>query len=152
MGNESALDTILEAGPEIFNHNIETVREMTPRVRHKATYERTLAVLGYMAKRRYRTGLLIKSGLMVGLGETEDQVRQTLRDLKEAGCDIVTMGQYLQPNRHKLMVKAFIHPDQFKSYEEYGYQIGIKHMYCGPFVRSSYNANLVHKSSIINSQ
>lgn len=142
MGNESSLDLILEAKPEIFNHNIETVRELTPRVRHKATYERTLAVLGYVGKHRSQ-GMLIKSGIMVGLGETEEQVHQTLQDLKAVGCDIVTMGQYLQPNRHKLMVKAFIHPDQFKRYEEYGYSIGIKHMYCGPFVRSSYNAQEV---------
>lgn len=142
MGSEGSLDTILEAKPEIFNHNIETVRELTPRVRHKATYDRTLEVLAYMSAERKQGGLLIKSGMMVGLGETEEQVYQTLHDLKEAGCDIVTMGQYLQPNRQKLLVKAFVHPDQFKRYEEYGRQIGITHMYCGPFVRSSYNANL----------
>jgi len=138
-GNKHALDTIIAARPEIFNHNIETVRELTPRVRHTATYERTLETLGYVSKNRY-DGLFIKSGLMVGLGENEDQVFQTLKDLKNAGCDIVTIGQYLQPNRRKLIVKAFVHPDQFKKYEAYGYSIGIKHMYCGPFVRSSYNA------------
>jgi lipoyl synthase len=142
MGSKESLDIILAATPEIFNHNIETVRELTPRVRHKATYERTLEVLDYMSAKRKQSSLLIKSGIMVGLGETEEQVYQTLRDLKEAGCDIVTMGQYLQPNRQKLLVKAFVHPDQFKRYEEYGREIGITHMYCGPFVRSSYNANL----------
>lgn len=137
-GNLSALDTVLECKPEIFNHNIETVRELTPKVRHTATYERTLQVLKYAKKKR---DLLVKSGLMVGLGETESQVYTTLKDLYEAGCDIITLGQYLQPNRRKLLVKAFIPPEQFKKYEDYGYHLGVKHMYCGPFVRSSYNAS-----------
>lgn len=142
-GNFKALDCIFDAEPEIFNHNIETVRELTPRVRHIATYERTLATLEYAKKHHRNSRLLIKSGLMVGLGETKEQIHATLHDLKNAGCDIVTIGQYLQPNQRKLLVKAFITPDEFKHYEEYGYRIGIKHMYCGPFVRSSYNANLV---------
>lgn len=139
-GNESALQMVLNAQPDIFNHNIETVRELTPRVRHKATYERTLAVLKYAIDHRRNPTMKVKSGLMVGLGETEEEVFQTLRDLRHVGCDIVTIGQYLQPNRQKLLVKAFIHPDQFKRYEEYGRSIGIAHLYCGPFVRSSYNA------------
>ena len=79
---------------------------------------------------------------MVGLGETEEQVFQTLNDLKEAGCDIVTIGQYLQSNRQKLLVKAFVTPEQFKKYETYGYEIGLSFLYSGPFVRSSYNAHL----------
>lgn len=142
-GNVHAWEAVLVALPEIYNYNIETVRELTPRVRNKATYERTLQLLSYVKLNRKSPQMLVKSGLMVGLGETEEQVHQTLRDLKEHGCDIVTMGQYLQPNRQKLLVKSFVTPDQFKLYEEYGYSIGIKHMYCGPFVRSSYNANLV---------
>lgn len=143
MGNKEALSRVLEAKPEIFNHNIETIRELTPRVRHKATYDRTLEVLGYAASHRFHRGMKVKSGLMVGLGESDEQVFETLRDLKSVGCDIVTIGQYLQPNQRKLMVKGFIHPDQFKSYETYGYSIGIPYLYCGPFVRSSYNADLV---------
>lgn len=151
-GDPQALDIIIAAEPEIFNHNIETVRELTPRVRHKATYDRTLSVLTYMNQHK-KPNTLIKSGIMVGLGETEDQVFQTIRDLHQAGCHIITMGQYLQPNHNKLLVKSFITPEQFKIYEEYGYSIGIKYMYCGPFVRSSYNANLVinHTKKIINS-
>lgn len=145
QGNTDALETILASQPEIFNHNIETVRELTPRVRHKATYDRTLTVLKYI--KDHAPNLLIKSGMMVGLGETVEQVHQTLRDLKAVGCDIVTMGQYLQPNRQKLLVKSFVTPEQFKAYEEYGYSIGIPNMYCGPFVRSSYNANLVIKQA-----
>lgn len=146
-GNTAAWDTILEAQPEIFNYNIETVRELSPRVRHKATYERTLQLLAYVKKHRKSVQLLVKSGLMVGLGETEDDVKQTLQDLYDNGCDIVTIGQYLQANHRKLLVKSFVHPEQFKRYEEYGYALGFKHMYCGPFVRSSYNAHEVMKKT-----
>jgi len=141
-GNYESIATVLNANPEIFNHNLETVRELTPKVRHKATYDKTLDVLSFVKKQR--PDIFVKSGLMVGLGETEEQVKQTLRDLHQAGCDIVTMGQYLQANRHKLRVKSFVTPEEFKLYEDYGYALGIKNMYCGPFVRSSYNANLVH--------
>jgi len=143
MGNFSALDAVLQAKPEIFNYNIETVRELTPRVRHKATYELTLKILSYAATHRYHAGMKVKSGLMVGLGETEEQVFTTLHDLRNIHCDIVTMGQYLQSNPRKLLVKSFVHPDQFKKYEEFGYSLGIPYLYFGPFVRSSYNANLV---------
>ena len=137
-GRFASVDLILAERPEIFNHNIETVRSLTPRVRHKATYERTLDLLRYVKSEKKTK--FVKSGIMVGLGETEEEVMETIRDLKDAGCDIITMGQYLQPNRKKLLVKSFVTPQQFKLYEEYGYQIGVKHMYCGPFVRSSYNA------------
>lgn len=151
-GRLNSLDIVLNARPEIFNHNIETVRVMTPRVRHTATYNQTLSILKHAKSHRVNQEMLVKSGLMVGLGETVDQVKETLRDLASIGCDIVTMGQYLQPNMKKLLVKEFVHPDQFKDYENYGYSLGIKHMYCGPFVRSSYNANLViGKFTTINS-
>jgi lipoic acid synthetase len=140
-GSTSALDSVLAERPAVFNHNIETVRELTPRVRHKATYDRTLSVLRYVHSTR-QAGC-VKSGLMVGLGETPSQVEETLRDLHSAGCSIVTMGQYLQPNHRKLLVKEFVSPEQFKAYEEYGISLGIKQMYCGPFVRSSYHAHEV---------
>lgn len=142
-GNLDALDIVLAAKPEVFNHNIETVRSLTPRVRHKATYDRTLEMLKQAKTRKVHPEMLIKSGLMVGLGETTEQVQETLGDLASVGCDIVTMGQYLQPNTRKLLVKDFVTPDTFKEYELYGYSVGIKHMYCGPFIRSSYNADLV---------
>lgn len=141
FGKFEALDVLLEERPEIFNHNIETVRDLTPRVRHRATYERTLEVLAYV--KSTKKSLFVKSGIMVGLGETENQVNETIHDLHQAGCDIITIGQYLQADRRKLLVKEFVHPDQFKAYEEYGYSIGVKQMYCGPFVRSSYNASEV---------
>lgn len=143
FGNKAAWDIILEAQPEIFNHNVETVRELTPRVRHKATYDRSLELLSYVKANRRNPKMVTKSGMMLGLGETQLQVEQSIRDLYSVNCDIITMGQYLQPNRNKLLVKAFVTPDQFESYAEYGRSIGVKHMYCGPFVRSSYNANNV---------
>lgn len=137
-GNRAAWNLLLSADFDIFNYNVETVRELTPRVRHTATYERTLEFLAYA--KAHNPKRPTKSGMMVGLGETEEQVQETLRDLKQAGCDIVTIGQYLQSNRHKLRVKAFIPPEQFKKYEIYGHSIGISQMFCGPFVRSSYHA------------
>ncbi|MBI3212173.1 MAG: lipoyl synthase [Simkania negevensis] len=138
-----ALQIIASAQVEIFNHNIETVRRLTPRIRHKATYERTLQVLKTMSK-EHKTPL-VKSGIMVGLGETEKEVQETIQDLKHAGCHIITIGQYLQPSRKKTLVKEFVTPEQFKRYEEYGLSIGVEHMYAAPFVRSSYNADLFIK-------
>jgi len=137
-GKEESLALVLSARPDIFNHNLETVRELTPRVRHRATYERTLHVLQYA--KSYGQNMYVKSGIMVGLGETQEQVKSSLEDLRAAGCDIVTIGHYLQPNRQKLRVKSFVTPEQFEEYAVYGRSIGIPHMYSGPFVRSSYNA------------
>jgi lipoic acid synthetase len=148
QGNEKAYDLILKAKPEIFNYNIETVRALTPRIRHKATYDRTLSLLRYVKQNRQDPKMHTKSGIMVGLGESSTEVKETIFDLKEAGCDIITIGQYLQPNRNKLRVKEFVTPEQFKVYEEYGKSIGVRYMYCGPFVRSSYNAHEVQKSLI----
>ncbi len=139
-GNFEALNIVIEEKPEIFNHNIETVRSLTPRVRHKAEYERTLAVLSHVKKSGHPR--FVKSGIMVGLGETEDEVQETIQDLHSAGCGIITIGQYLQPSRNKLLVKHFVPPEQFKRYESFGLKLGVPHMYCGPFVRSSYNADI----------
>ncbi len=139
-GDVKLLYTVLEERPEIFNHNIETVRSLSPRIRHKAEYDRTLNVLR-SAKDSGKV-IFVKSGIMLGLGETEIEVKETIDDLAQAGCNIITMGQYLQASSSKLRVKEFVHPDQFKVYENYGLKKGVKHMYCGPFVRSSYNANL----------
>jgi lipoic acid synthetase len=144
-GNEDAWNTVLDVQPEIFNYNIETTREMTPRIRHKATYDRTLKMLKFVKDKRRNDQMLVKSGIMVGLGESDEEVRKTIADLKEAGVDIITIGQYLQASPKKLRVKAFITPEQFKAYETFGYSIGVSQMYCGPFVRSSYNAHEVKK-------
>jgi len=150
QGNHKNLKTVLQAKPEIFNHNIETVRALTPKVRHTATYEISLQVLktAKTLSDELSGAILIKSGMMVGLGESKEEVYQTLEDLKDVGCDIVTIGQYLQPHRHKLRVKEFVPPSQFLEYENYGLKIGIPYMYSGPFVRSSYNANVVIKRAL----
>lgn len=140
-GNFDALDIVLNEKPEIFNYNIETVKRLTKRVRHKATYERTLALLSH-AKASQKSHF-VKSGLMLGLGETEEEVKETIKDLYTVGCDLITIGQYLQPERLKLPVQAFITPEQFKVYEEYGHTLGVHQMFSGPFVRSSYNAGLL---------
>ena len=139
-GDLTALDLVLQEKPEVFNHNIETVRPLSPRIRHKAEYDRTLQILTH-AKASGKT-LFVKSGIMVGLGETQQDMHQTIGDLFHAGCTIVTIGQYLQASRSKLRVKEFVPPEQFEAYAEYGRSLGILHMYCGPFIRSSYNAGL----------
>ncbi len=140
-GQKESLDIILETQPEIFNHNIETVKALSPRVRHKATYERTLEMLSYVKKSQKTE--FVKSGLMVGLGEKKQQVYDTLQDLYEAGCDIVTLGQYLQASKNKLRVKEFVTPEQFSDYADYGKSLGLCFVYAGPLVRSSFNAGLI---------
>ncbi len=137
-GNKESLALVLTEDVAIFNHNIETVRALTPKIRHKATYERSLSMLQY-AKEQGKT-YFVKSGIMVGLGETAAQIEETLTDLKTVGCDIVTIGHYLQADRHRLAVKEFVPPEQFADYEAFGKKIGIPFIYAAPFVRSSYNA------------
>lgn len=135
-GDEGALAVVLEARPDIFNHNLETVPSLYSLVRPQADYARSLEVL----KRSKAAGLITKSGIMVGLGETPSEVREVLKDLKAAGVDAVTIGQYLRPTRESLEVREYIEPEVFKEYEEFGKQLGLRHVYSGPFVRSSYNA------------
>jgi lipoic acid synthetase len=142
-GNLNAVDTVLNTLPEIFNYNIETVRRLTPSVRHKATYDRTLQILSHIKKSK--KARFVKSGLMIGLGETKDEIFETINDLHEAGVDIITIGQYLQPSKNKLSVKEFIPPETFKIYEDFAISIGVKHIYAGPFVRSSHNAEGILK-------
>lgn len=135
-GDEEALRVVLEARPDIFNHNLETVPSLYPQVRPQADYQRSLQVL----KNAKGCGVMTKSGIMVGLGETKNEVKEVLRDLLAVGCDAVTIGQYLRPTRQNLEVKEYVDPEVFKEYEEYGKAIGLKYVYSGPFVRSSYNA------------
>ena len=134
-GKVRSLKIALAAQPDIFNHNIETTREMTQKLRHKAQYDRSLFILE--KAKAYNKSKFIKSGLMVGLGETVQQVKKTITDLYNVGCDIITIGQYLQPNHKKRYVKNFISPKIFQEYEEFGKKLGIPFMLCGPFVRSS---------------
>ncbi|MBI5344582.1 MAG: lipoyl synthase [Deltaproteobacteria bacterium] len=135
-GDEKALKTVMDAGPDILNHNMETVPALYPLVRPQADYKRSLKVI----RSSRSAGVKTKSGIMVGLGETRAEVRALLRDLLGAGCDAVTIGQYLQPTRGNLPVMEYVHPEIFAEYEAYGKEIGIRHVYSGPFVRSSYNA------------
>lgn len=133
---ESLLNIVLEAQPDIVAHNIETVRRLTDSVRSKAQYDCSLMVLNYVAK----AGFLTKSGLMLGLGEREDEVIETLNDLYKNGCRVVTLGQYLQPTRNNIVVSNYITPEQFGKYKEIALSIGFDNVESGPLVRSSYMA------------
>lgn len=137
QGNERNIDRIIEVYPEVVSHNMETVKRLTREVRIQAKYERSLGVLKYLKEQGIsRT----KSGIMLGLGEKEEEVIQTLHDLRSVDLDIVTIGQYLQPSKKHLPVKQFITPDQFKKYETIGLELGFRHVESGPLVRSSYKA------------
>jgi lipoyl synthase len=137
---DPAIDLVLKARPHIFNHNLETVRRLTPAVRSRATYDRSLSVLR-KASRLGADGLFTKSGLMLGLGETEAELLVALADLREAGCDILTLGQYLQPTLRHLPVREFVSPSKFNEYGERARAMGFVHVASGPMVRSSYHAD-----------
>lgn len=137
---DSAIDLVLDAAPEIFNHNLETVRRLTPSVRSRAMYDRSLEVLR-KAKLRAGDRIHTKSGLMLGLGETEEELFRAMEDLRENLCDILTLGQYLQPTRQHLPVVEFVPPAKFEEYRERGLQMGFAHVASGPLVRSSYHAD-----------
>ena len=143
-GERESWEIVLASCPDVFNHNIETVRRLSPKVRHKATYEGTLELLSYV--RAHPRPLLVKSGLMVGLGEGVDEVKETIADLHRAGCHAITIGQYLQSNRKKLAVKSFVTPQQFEQYKLYGLSLGVKYLYSSPLVRSSYHATMLAPS------
>jgi lipoic acid synthetase len=140
LGRAAAIDTVLGARPEIFNHNLETVRRLTPAVRSRATYDRSLDVLRRV-RERADYPVLAKSGLMLGLGETADEVAAALRDLRAVGCDILTLGQYLQPTLSNLPVIEFVHPDRFDALARLARDLGFRHVASGPRVRSSYHAD-----------
>ena len=136
-GIENQMDRVLEAAPEVISHNMETVRRLTRQVRIQAQYDRSLGVLKYLKDNgAHRT----KSGIMLGLGEEVDEVRQSLHDLREANVDVVTLGQYLQPTSNHLPVNNFVEPDVFKELEEEALKLGFIHVESGPLVRSSYHA------------
>ena len=131
------IDRIIDVAPEVVSHNMETVRRLTREVRIQAKYERSLSVLKYLKDNGQRR---TKTGLMLGLGETRDEVIETLQDLKDANVDVLTIGQYLQPSKRHLPVKQFITPDQFKEYETIGLDLGFRHVESSALVRSSYKA------------
>ncbi len=138
MGNAESIEILIESQPEILGHNIETVRRLTPLVRARSDYNRSLDFL--RTARRLNKKILLKSSIMLGLGEEMDEILTTLRDIHETGCSIVNMGQYLQPTRHHLPVKKYWHPEEFDLLTEKAEDIGFSKVVAGPMVRSSYHA------------
>ena len=135
-GNYKALQAIVKETPEIVNHNIETVRRLFPSIRPQGKYDRSIELLD----RAKRLGARTKSGLILGMGETLEEAREVMRDLRTAGCDIMTIGQYLQPTKYHLPVNRFYHPDEFAALKAEGLALGFHHVESGPLVRSSYHA------------
>ncbi|MDE6682304.1 MAG: lipoyl synthase [Muribaculaceae bacterium] len=135
-GRKELLDIVMEEKPDIISHNLETVRRLTPDVRTFATYDNSLEVLRYIAGKGFKT----KSGIMLGLGETREEILETMDDLLAAGCKIMTIGQYLQPTKENYPIKDYIHPDTFAEYGRIGREKGFQHIESAPMVRSSYHA------------
>ncbi|MEO6069360.1 MAG: lipoyl synthase [Chitinophagaceae bacterium] len=135
-GQKENIQRVIEAAPQVVSHNIETVERLSRQVRIQAKYWRSMEVIKTLKEGGMRT----KSGIMLGLGEAKEEVVQTLHDLKDAGCDVVTIGQYLQPTKKHLPVHRFVHPDEFKEYREIGYSLGLDYVESGPLVRSSYHS------------
>lgn len=135
-GSEKALDMVLEADPDVLNHNIETVKRLYKTVRPQANYEQSLEVL----ERAKKKGFITKTGLMLGIGETTDEVIEAMKDISIVKCDILTLGQYLQPTKEHLPVDRYVHPDEFLMLKEKGRRMGFSYIESGPLVRSSYHA------------
>lgn len=135
-GNGDLIQVVMDAAPEVISHNMETVRRLTPKIRSKAKYDVSLSTLKYIAD----GGLIAKSGIMLGLGEEEDEVLETMRDVRRAGVKVITIGQYLQPTKVHWPVHEYVSPEQFKKYEIAGLEMGYDYVESGPLVRSSYHA------------
>ena len=144
-GDMGAVARILDAGPHVFNHNMETAPRLYRRVRPQANYRQSLDVLRFA--RQYRPDAMTKSGFMAGLGESAGEVEQLLRDLREQGVDVATIGQYLQPTRRNLPVAEYVTPEQFEKYRTFGLSLGFRMVFSGPLVRSSYMADLVNEQA-----
>jgi lipoic acid synthetase len=136
QGRTDLLEVVIAAGAEVLSHNLETVESLTPKIRTKATYKTSLAVLKHIAS----CGVIAKSGIMLGLGEEEKEILQTMDDLLAAGCRVITIGQYLQPSLRNVPVREYIHPDKFEEYRRIALEKGFRHAESSPFVRSSYHA------------
>jgi len=145
-GDRRAVATVMDSGLDVFANNVETVRRLTPRVRDpRASYDQTLQVLAFA--KEYRPDVLTKSSLMLGLGETDEEIRQAMRDLRSVGVDILTLGQYLRPSPSHLPVERYVTPAEFDRYREWGYEEGFVEVFSGPLVRSSYRAERVFKEA-----
>ncbi|MEK9740802.1 MAG: lipoyl synthase [Flavobacteriaceae bacterium] len=138
QGNQRNIDRIVEVAPEVVSHNVETVKRLTRKVRVQAKYDISLGVLQYLKEQGVNR---TKSGIMLGLGETQEEVFETLHDLRKAAVDVVTLGQYLQPSKKHLPVQSFITPETFKKFETFALELGFRHVESGPLVRSSYKAH-----------
>ena len=147
-GNWDSLKTVLDSKPDTFNHNIETVRRIFPKVRAKGNYELSLELL-HKAK-EIQVNLITKSGIMVGLGETKDEIIRTMKDLRTVDCNLLTIGQYLRPSTKHTPILKWYTPKEFKELEEIGLSLGFSHVASGPLVRSSYHADEQHSSVSIN--
>ena len=139
QGDEASVARVLEAAPDVFNHNLETVARLQPVIRPQASYGRSLQVLSFAA--RWPAAVVVKSGLMAGLGETDDELREAIADLRGAGCRLLTVGQYLQPTRAHRPVDRFLHPDGFQALADHARELGFVGVASGPMVRSSYRAD-----------
>lgn len=144
-GNFESLATVVNAGPQTFNHNIETVRRIFPRVRAKGNYDLSLKVLSSV--KQISGSMVTKSGIMVGLGETMDEITQTMKDLRDSDVDLLTVGQYLRPSEKHAPISKWYTPDEFKNIEISGLELGFKHVASGPLVRSSYHADEQHEAA-----
>lgn len=136
QGRQELIDLVAAEGPDIISHNMETVRRLTPLVRSRATYDCSLGVISHIAS----LGVRSKSGIMLGLGETHNEILQTMDDLREAGCEVLTIGQYLQPTKNHYPLQEYVTPEQFAEYGEIGRSKGFRHVESAPMVRSSYHA------------
>jgi lipoic acid synthetase len=145
QGDHDAVARVLDAGPHVFNHNMETVERLYRKVRPQANYRQSLEVLQFAKK--HRPEVLTKSGLMAGLGETEEEVQRVLDDLRAASTEVATIGQYLQPARRNMEVAEYVPEDRYERWKAYGLGIGFKMVFAGPFVRSSYMAELVNEEA-----
>jgi len=146
QGDLEAVRKVLDSGLDVYAHNLETVRRLTPSVRDpRATYDQSLEVLRFAREYRDQNGLsyLTKSSLMVGLGETEEELKEAMQDLRDAGVEVLTLGQYLRPTRHHLPVARYATPEDFARYREWGLEMGFLEVFSGPLVRSSYRAEKV---------
>ena len=144
-GNKSSLETVLKASPDVLNHNIETCRRVFRMVRPKGDYGQSLELLKRV--KQLNPNIPTKSGMMVGLGETEDEIVETMNDLRNVDCDLLTIGQYLRPSKKHYKIDKFYHPKEFTKLEHIGMELGFKHVAAGPLVRSSYHADEQHKAS-----
>lgn len=139
QGREDCIQVVCDEDISVFNHNLETIERLTPQVRSASNYQRSLNVIQYVKKNHPK--IFTKSGIMLGLGESKGEVMQAMKDLVQHGCDLLTLGQYLQPSPKHLPVESFIHPEQFEEYKHFGLDLGFKAVFSGPFVRSSYLAD-----------